>query len=151
MLSKDSIDKDLKEAMLAKDVLRTSVVRMLKSELLKVATDGSGREIDEAIIQDCVRRMIKQRKDSAEQFRAGNRPELAEREESEIKTLEAYLPAQMTEEEVLKIVKITMGEIGVKDKSGMGKLMGALMGKLKGKADGSMIKSIVEKELQYAD
>lgn len=133
--------------MLAKDELKTSVIRMLKAELMKIETDGSGREINGEIIQDCAKRLIKQRKDSAEQFRNGNRPELAEKEENEIKILLTYLPEQMSEEELTKIIKVTMEETGIKDKSGMGKLMGALMGKVKGKADGSLIKSIVEKEL----
>lgn len=148
MLNKESINQDLKNAMLAKDELKTSVIRMLKAELMKIETDGSGREINEEIIQDSAKRLIKQRKDSAEQFRNGNRPELAEKEENEIKILLTYLPEQMGEEELAKIIKATMEETGIKDKSGMGKLMGALMGKVKGKADGAMIKSIVEKELK---
>lgn len=148
MLNKDSINQDLKNAMLAKDELKTSVIRMLKAELMKIETDGSGREINEGIIQDSAKRLIKQRKDSAEQFKKGGRPELAEKEENEVKILMTYLPEQMSEEELTKIIKDTMLETGISEKSGMGKLMGALMGKVKGKADGSMIKAIVERELK---
>ncbi len=147
MLTKEKIVDDLKQSMLAKDELKTSVIRMLKAELMKVETDGSGREINEEIILDSIRRMLKQRKDSHSQFIAGNRPELAAKEELEMAILQAYLPEQMSEEEVEKVVKETMLEMSVTDKSGMGKLMGAVMNKLKGKADGTIVKKMVEKQL----
>ena len=148
MLNKDKIVEDLKQAMLSRDELKTSVLRMLKAEIMKVETDGSGREINEALIVELAMRLVKQRKDSAEQFRNGARPELAEKEEAEIKILETYMPAQMNEEEVRKVVKETMAEMGVSDKSGMGKIMGSLMGKLKGKADGTLVKQVLESELK---
>ncbi len=147
MLTKEKIVDDLKQSMLAKDELKTSVIRMLKAELMKVETDGSGREINEEIILDSIRRMLKQRKDSHSQFIAGNRPELAAKEELEMTILQAYLPAQMSEAEVETVVKETMLEMSVTDKSGMGKLMGAVMNKLKGKTDGSVVKKMVEKQL----
>ena len=147
MLTKEKIVEDLKQSMLAKDELKTSVIRMLKAELMKIETDGSGREINDEIIQDSIRRMLKQRKDSHSQFIAGNRPELAAKEELEMAILQAYLPEQMSEEEVEKVVKETMLEMSVTDKSGMGKLMGAVMNKLKGKTDGSVVKKMVEKQL----
>lgn len=147
MLSKEKIVDDLKQSMLAKDELKTSVIRMLKAELMKIETDGSGREINDEIIQDSIRRMLKQRKDSHAQFIAGNRPELAAKEESEMSILQAYLPEQMSEDEVEKVVKETMLELSVTDKSGMGKLMGAVMNKLKGKTDGTVVKKMVEKQL----
>lgn len=148
MLNKEKITEDLKQAMLSRDELKTSVLRMLKAEIMKVETDGSGREINEELIVELTKRLVKQRKDSAEQFKNGGRQELAEREEAEIKILEAYMPAQMSEEEVRKVVKETMAEMGVSDKSGMGKVMGSLMGKLKGKADGGLVKQVLESELK---
>ncbi|MFA4814553.1 MAG: GatB/YqeY domain-containing protein [Candidatus Gracilibacteria bacterium] len=139
--------EDLKQAMLARDELKVSVLRMLKAEVMKVQTDGSGTEITEALIQTIIQKMIKQRKDSFEQFKAGNRMELAEKEEKEIALLQAYLPEQMSEEAIRAEVRATKEQLGITDKSGVGKLMGALMGKLKGKADGAVIKKIVEEEL----
>lgn len=147
MFDKQKINEDLKAAMLSHDTLKTSVLRMLKAEILKIETDGSHREIDEGIILECIKRMLKQRKDSAEQFRSGNRFELAEKEEGEMKILEAYMPEQMSQKQMEDIVRETMKELGVTDKSGMGKLMGVLMSKLKGKADGSLVKQAVEKVL----
>ena len=91
--------------------------------------------------------MIKQRKDSFEQFKQGGRLELAEKEEKEIALLQIYLPEQMSEEAIRSEVRATKEALGITDKSGIGKLMGALMGNLKGKADGGLIKRIVEEEL----
>ena len=140
--------EDLKQAMLAKDELKTSVLRMLKAEIMKIQTDGSGTEITEAVIQSVIQKMIKQRKDSFEQFKAGGRVDLAEKEEKEIAILQAYLPEQMSEDAIRAEVRASKEALGVTDKSGVGKLMGALMGKLKGKADGGAIKRIVEEELK---
>ena len=140
--------EDLKQAMLAKDELKTSVLRMLKAEIMKIQTDGSGTEITEAVIQSVIQKMIKQRKDSFEQFKAGGRAELAEKEEKEIAILQAYLPEQISEDAIRAEVRASKEALGVTDKSGVGKLMGALMGKLKGKADGGAIKRIVEEELK---
>ncbi len=148
MLNKEKITEDLKQAMLSRDELKTSVLRMLKAEIMKVETDGSGREINEELIIDLVKRLVKQRKDSSEQFKNGGRVELAAKEEAEIKILETYMPAQMNEDEVRIVVKETMVEMGVSDKSGMGKIMGSLMGKLKGKADGTLVKQVLESELK---
>ncbi|MFA5792912.1 MAG: GatB/YqeY domain-containing protein [Candidatus Gracilibacteria bacterium] len=138
---------ELKQAMLARDELKTSVLRMLKSEIMKIQTDGSGTEITEEVIQKNILKLIKQRKDSVEMFISGARPELAEKEEKEIAILQTYLPEQMTEDQIRAEVLATKTEMGITDKSGFGKLMGALSGKLKGKADGATIKKIVDEEL----
>lgn len=146
-MNNQTLLEELKQAMLAKDELKTSVLRMLKAEVMKIQTDGSGTEITEELIQTLIGKMIKQRKDSFEQFTAGGRTELAEKEAKEITLLQTYLPEQMSEEAIRAEVRATKEALGITDKSGLGKLMGALMGKLKGKADGGMIKKIVEEEL----
>lgn len=140
------LNETLKQAMLAKEELKVSVLRMLKAEVMKIQTDGSGTEVTEEVIQNLVQKMLKQRKDSIEQFTAGGRPELAVKEKEEVDLLMAYMPEQMSEDEVRAEVRATKESLGITDKSGLGKLMGALMGKLKGKADGGMIKQIVEEE-----
>lgn len=141
------LQETLKQAMLAKEELKVSVLRMLKAEVMKVQTDGTGTEITEEVIQNLIQKMIKQRKDSIEQFEKGGRPELAIKEKEEVDLLMAYMPEQMSEEAIRAEVRATKESLGITDKSGLGKLMGALMGKLKGKADGAMIKQIVEEEL----
>lgn len=141
------LQENLKQAMLAKEELKVSVLRMLKAEVMKIQTDGTGTEITPELLQTLIQKMIKQRKDAFEQFTTGGRPELAEKEQAEIALLMVYLPEQMSEDAVRAEVRATKEALGVTDKSGVGKLMGALMGKLKGKADGGLIKKIVEEEL----
>ena len=143
------LQENLKQAMLAKEELKVSVLRMLKAEIMKIQTDGSGTEITPEVIQAAIQKMVKQRKDAEEQYKTGGRPELAQKEEAEIALLMAYLPEQMSEEAIRAEVRATKEALGVTDKSGVGKLMGALMGKLKGKADGAMIKKVVEEELSF--
>ena len=91
-----------------------------------------------------IRRAVKQRKDSIEQFTKGRREDLADNERSELQVLETYLPKMMSPEEVIKIAKSKMVELNVTDKSKVGQLMGALMKELKGKADGETVKSAVD-------
>lgn len=141
------LQDELKTAMLAREELKTSVLRMLKAEIMKIQTDGSGTEITEELIQNTIQKLVKQRKDAAQQFKDGGRPELAEKEEQEIALLMVYLPEQMSEDAIRTEVRATKEQLGITDKSGVGKLMGTLMGKLKGKADGALIKKIVEEEL----
>lgn len=136
--------EELKKAMLARDELKTSVLRMLKAEIMKIQTDGTGTEITEDVIQKTIAKLVKQRRDSADQFKAGNRPDLAEKEEKEIVILQVYLPEQMSEEAIRAEVLAVKAELGVTNKSGLGKLMGVLIGRLKGKADGGTIKRIAE-------
>jgi uncharacterized protein len=124
------LQDELKTAMLAREELKTSVLRMLKAEIMKIQTDGSGTEITEELIQNTLQKLVKQRK-----------------EEQEIALLMVYLPEQMSEDAIRAEVRATKEALGVTDKSGVGKLMGTLMGKLKGKADGTVIKRIVEEEL----
>lgn len=146
-MNTQQLQEELKQAMISKNELKTSVLRMLKAEVLKIQTDGTGTEVNEEIIQTLIQKMVKQRKDSVEQFTSGGRPELAEKEEQEITLLQSYLPEQMSEDAVRAEVAAIKAALGITDKSGLGKLMGALMGKLKGKADGAMIKKLVEEAL----
>ena len=139
--------EELKKAMLSRDELKTSVLRMLKAEIMKIQVDGSGTEITEDLIQKTIAKLVKQRKDSVDQFTAGNRMDLAEKEEKEIAILQVYLPEQMSEEAVRAEVLAAKTELGVTDRSGLGKLMGVLMGRFKGKADGATIKRIAEEVL----
>ena len=145
---KERITKDLTEAMKKKDSLRLDTLRLLKAEIMKFEVSGKTKvEAGEEDVLTLVNRLIKQRREAAEQFRAGGREEMARREEEELTVLQDYLPPQLSAEALEKIVRETMTQTGVKDKSGMGKLMGAVMGKVKGQADGTAVKAIVEKAL----
>lgn len=143
MPSKQQIQSDLIAAMKAKDDAKTNALRMLKAAILKFEVSGDRKEASESDIADIIVKEIKQRQDSAEQFRAGNRIEMAENEEAEIAVLKSYLPPQMSEEEVTALVKEVIQQVGATSKADMGKVMGALMPKVKGKADGGVVNKIV--------
>lgn len=127
-----------------KDEIRTSALRMLKAAMLKF--EVSGKEKKEATDEDILQilgKEVKQRKESIEQFKAGGREDLIEREQKEMEILQAYLPAQMTEEEIKSLVEQTMDKTGAVTKADIGKLMGHLMPQVKGKADGALVSRIV--------
>ncbi len=150
MSLKEKIIADLKEAMKAGDAKKRDTLRLLDSAIKNTEIEKKKRETglnDEEIIE-VIARGIKQRKDSVAQYEAGGRPELAENEKAEIEILSVYMPAQLSEEEIRKIVKEIISASGVNSKSEMGKVMGQAMGKLKGQADGNVVKKIVEEELQ---
>ena len=148
-MTKQQLQEDLKQSMLTKDELKKSVLRMLISALTyyEIQKGGAGYTATEEDVMSVLQKEIKQRRDSIEQFTAGNRPELAEKEQKELELLIAYLPAQMSEEEVRKLVKDAITQTNASTPQDMGKVMGALMPKTKGKADGSMVSAIVKEEL----
>jgi uncharacterized protein len=135
-----------KESMIAKDSARTMVLRGIQAEVQKellakgsFATEGTDEEVLAVI-----KKLVKQRKDSIDQFTKGGRPELAESEKAELSVLQAYLPATMPKDEIRKVAEAKKAEMGVTDKSGAGKLIGAISKELKGKAEGSDIKEVVD-------
>ena len=144
------IKEDMVEAMKAKEEVRLRALRMLVAlctqELTATKRTPQDELSDEEVL-GLVQRSVKQRKEAASQFRAGNREDLASKEEEEAKVFEVYLPEQLSEEEIEVVVKEKMKELAVVDKSGMGKLMGAVMKELKGKADGTVVKEVIESVL----
>ena len=145
------IKDQIKEAMKAHDAIKLSVIRGLvtnfTNELITLKRKPDGELTDDEVL-NIIRRAVKQRKDSIEQFRNGGRDDLAHDEEGELKILETYLPAMMSKDEVMKIALAKKDELGVADKSGAGKFMGVLMKELKGKADGDVVKSVVDELLK---
>ena len=142
----DDIQNDLKQAQLARDVVKVSTLRLLLSEI-KNAEIAKGQSLAEQDIISVVQREIKKRKEAAVGFRSGNREESALKEEAEAKVLEAYLPAQMSVEELTKIVEETITELGASSVADMGKVIGAVMGKVKGKTDGGSVSAMVKEKL----
>ncbi|MFA6436600.1 MAG: GatB/YqeY domain-containing protein [Candidatus Gracilibacteria bacterium] len=148
MSLQEQLQQDLVTAMKAQDKVKTSVLRMLKAAIMKF--EVSGKEKLVATEEDVVRLLkkeISQRQDSIEQFKAGNRMDLAANEEAELAILKSYMPEMMSEEALEKIVKETVAEMGVTDPKMMGKVMGAVMAKVKGQADGVRVKTVVQKVL----
>lgn len=143
----EKIRTQLTESMKARDAVTVSVLRGLiaafTNELVAKGKKPQDTLSDEEALA-VIKRAVKQRKDSIEQFGKGGRTDLVEKEQAELAILEGYLPAQMPREEVLAIAMKLKESLGVTDKSGMGKFMGALMKELKGQADGSVVKEVVD-------
>jgi len=145
-LQKD-IQGKIKEAMLAKDAVRLSVVRGLTAAFVNELVAKGRKPTEELSDEDTlgvIRRAVKQRKESIEQFLKGNRKDLAEKEEAELAILNTYLPQMMSREEIEKIARAKKEELGVSDKSKTGMLMSAIMKDLKGKSDGGDVKAVVD-------
>jgi len=149
-MTKAQLKEELKQSMLAKDADKTSTLRMVISALgyYEIEKGGAGYEASEEDIETILQKQAKQRRDSIEQFKAGNRPELAEKETKELELIESYLPKQMAEEEVKQLVDEAVAQTGATMASDMGKVMGALMPKIKGKADGGLVSRLVKEKLQ---
>jgi len=142
-----TLKEQIKEAMKAHDTVRLSVLRGLvascTNELVSLKRMPQDELSDEEVL-NVIRRGVKQRKDSIEQFSKGGRLDLVENEKAELVILETYLPQMMSEEEVLNFAKVKMAELGNIDKTKIGMFMGTLMRELKGKADGDVVKRVVE-------
>ncbi len=146
---KQQLRDELKESMLAKDELQTSVLRMLISAITyyEIQKGGAGYEASDEDVLLVIDKQVKQRKDSIEQFEKAGRPELAEKEKKEMDMLSKYLPEQMSEEDARKIVEETIAGLGSVTMADMGKVMGAVMPKLKGKVDGNLVGKLVKETL----
>ena len=146
---KDKIQEDLKQAMLAKAEEKLSTIRMLKSALqyFEIQKGGAGYTASDEDVIDVVGREIKKRRESIEMFEKGNRQELADKESKEMEILKCYLPQQLTEEEVRKLIEDAILSTGASTIQDMGKVMAALMPATKGKAEGRMVSSIVREKL----
>ena len=136
----------MKEAMIKKDVVRLTVLRGLLASFMNelVAKKVAGPHLGDDDAMTLIKRSVKQRKDSIEQFGKGGRQDLVDAEKAELAILETFLPQMMSREEILKLAKARQAELGSKDKSAVGKFTGMIMKECKGKADGMLVKEVVE-------
>ena len=140
----------MKDAMRAREALRLEVLRGIVTAFTNelVAQRHTPQEpLDDASALAVLKRLVKQRKDSAEQFTQGGRPELAEKEQKELLIIEEFLPKAMTREEIRVIALAKKAELNIADKSGIGKFIGAVLKECKGAADGNDVKAVVEELL----
>lgn len=146
---KQQLQEELKQSMLAKTADKTSVLRMLISAIgyHEIQKGGAGYVATEEDVMSVIQKEVKQRKDSIEQYTNANRPELAKKEEQELQMLQAYLPEEMGEEEIKKLVEEAIKQTEATSLQDIGKVMGALMPKTKGKADGGLVSKIVKESL----
>ena len=147
MSVQDQITNDIKEAMKARNVDKLAALRAVKSAIMLEATKEGNTTVSDEVSLSLITKLVKQRKDSAAIFTEQNRPDLAVDEINQLAYLEEYLPTQMGEEEVRKIVQEVIEKVGASSPADMGKCMGPLMGRLNGKADGSLISKLVKEEL----
>ena len=147
MSVQDQINSDIKDAMKAKNVDKLAALRSVKSAIMLEATKDGNTTVADELSLKLIAKLVKQRKDSAAIYTEQNRPDLAVDEVNQLAYLEPYLPAQMGEEEVRKVVQDVIAKLGASSPAEMGKCMGLLMGRLNGKADGSLISKIVKEEL----
>jgi uncharacterized protein YqeY len=141
------IKDEIKKSMLARDAVRTGVMRGLVAAFTNELVAKNRKPTEELADADAlavIKRMVKQRKDSIEQFQKGGRADLVASEQAELAILETFLPASMPREQIKKVAEAKKAELGVTDKAGMGKLIGAISKELKGQADGADIKAVVE-------
>lgn len=143
---KQDLDAALKEAMKAKDSVALDAVRAVKSAM-KLAEIEAGRELADADAHALIQKAIKQRRDSIAQFSAGGRLDLVATEEAQLKVLEKFLPAQLSEAEVAALVDEAVAATGAAGPKDMGKVMAALMPKVKGRADGGLVNRLVKAKL----
>lgn len=141
---KQKIQEDLAEAMKAKDGAKISTLRMVKAAIEKFEAAGEKKKeaSDEEILQ-VIAKEAKQRKESIEAFRKGSREDLAKKEEAELKILQSYLPEQISEEELKKVVQEVIQQLGAQGKGDFGKVMGAVISRVKGRAEGNAVSRLV--------
>ena len=149
MTISERIDSDLKDAMRAKDAARLGVLRMLKSAIKYAAIEKSGSEgqLEDAEAMQVIRKQVKQRQDSIDSFEKGGRAELATKEKEELALLSAYLPQQMSGDEIAAAVRDAIAEVGATSRAQMGTVMKALQTKLEGRADGKTLSQEVQRQL----
>lgn len=138
---------ELKTAMKAKDQAALRTLRAIKSAILLAKTDGSGKELDEASELKMIQKLAKQRQESIDIFLKQDREDLAQTEQEELAVLKKFLPEQIGEEELRKIISEIVASTGASSMKDMGKVMGAANAKLAGRADGKMIASVVKELL----
>jgi uncharacterized protein len=146
MALREKLDEDLKSAMRAKDSLRMNTVRALKSAV-KYREIELMKPLDDAGILGVMATEIKRRRDSVEQYRAGNRADLADKEEAEIKILQEFLPQQLTPGEVEAKVVEVIARVGAQGPKDMGAVMKALLPEVQGRADGKVVSELVKQRL----
>lgn len=142
------INQDIKQAMLAKQEAKLRGLRAIKSALLLAKTEkGASEEVSEETEIKVLQKLVKQRKESADIYEAQNRPDLYQIEKEEMEVIEAYLPQQMTRDEIEAYLKDLIGRVGASSVKDMGKVMGAANKELAGKADGKTISEVVKQLL----
>ena len=143
----EQLTADMKDAMKQGEKERLSVIRLVRGAIRQAEIDGKKTLSDDEII-DVLTKEVKMRRDSIEEFERGGRTDLVDKTKSEIAVLIPYLPEQLSTDEIKKIVKNAVAEVGATTAKDMGKVMGILMPRVKGRADGKLVNEIVRSLLK---
>ena len=141
------INKLIKEAMLAKDSVRLTTLRAIKSAFLVAQTEKGAGELNDAAMQKIIQKQVKQRKDAATIYLEQNRQDLADEEMAQLAVLEEFLPEQLSEDKIREVVTAVVAQVGASSMADMGKVMGIANQQLAGKADGKLIAQVVKSML----
>ena len=144
------IFNDYKEAMKNKDTVKSSTLSFLRAEVINVAIEKKEKALDDNGVIVVIKKQIKQRRDSIEQFQKGNRQDLADRETKELEILKSYLPPELPLEEIKKIIEEAVALTSAQDMKDMGKVMKEVTAKIAGKADGKLVSDLVRERLSKA-
>lgn len=148
-MMEDRIKQDLKQAQLAKDVIKTSVLRLLLSEIHNTQIQ-KGQVLSDEEVLAVIRRELKKRQEAVASFLKAGRSQAANKEQQEATILEIYLPAQLENEELTKLVEDSIKEVGATSLQDLGKVMGVVMDKVAGRADGGTVSQMVRQKLELA-
>jgi len=143
----EKILNDYRQALKDKDKLKVSVLSFLRAEMINVAMAAKKKELDDKGVISVIRKQIKARQDSIEAFEKGNRQDLADKEKKELVILKTYLPPELAEDELNKIIAEVISEVGAQGPKDMGKVMKEVTPKVAGRADGKMVSDLVKKKL----
>jgi uncharacterized protein YqeY len=144
---KERVSEDMKTAMKSGQKDRLAAIRMLHAAIRKKEIDDR-TDLDDTGVQKIISSLVKQRQDSIEQFTTGNRLDLVEKETAELKLLQAYMPEQMSQDELVKIIEASIQEASATTQKDMGNVMKVLMPKISGRADGKLVNQLVRERLQ---
>lgn len=143
----DKILNDYKGAMKTKDAVKVSTLSFLRAAMQNLAIEKRKEKLEDADVVTVIKKQIKQRQDSVEQFKKGNRADLVAKEEKELEVLKAYLPKELSQDEVKKIIEETVSSTGASGPKDMGKVIKEVMAKTGGQADGKLVSDLVRERL----
>lgn len=143
----EKILNDYKEAMKSRDSIKSSVLSFLRAEFMNAAVAKKKKSLDDADAITVIKKQIKQHQDSIEQFKNGNRLDLAEKEEKELQVLKVYLPAELSVEELKKIIEEVMASTAASSIKDMGRVMKEVTAKISFRADGKLVSDLVRERL----
>jgi len=143
----EKILNDYKNAMKDKDAVKSSTLSFLRSEMINVAIEKRKKLLDDPDVIGVIKKQIKQRQDSIEQFKIGSRQDLVDKETKELEILKSYLPPELPAEEIKKIIEESIVVTGAQDMKDMGRVMKEVNAKIAGRADGKLISDLVKEKL----